>query len=82
MENKIKYEPNMTCPYCGNEEFYVKQSFKGTCDYNMRFDRNNGNVENGEMWQNAEMKDISKYAYCNGCNKRLFNMEDYYSYED
>lgn len=80
--DKIKYEPNMVCPYCGNEEFYVKQSFKGTCDYNMRFDRNNGNVENGDMWQNAEMKDTSKYAYCNDCNKRLFNMEYYYSYED
>ena len=78
MENKIHYSKDMKkCPYCGNEEFYVKQSFSGICEYNMRFDMGT-NVENGEMWDNATMKDLTKYAYCNNCDKRLFPIEEYY----
>ena len=26
------------CPYCCGEEYFIKQSFKGTCEYIVRFD--------------------------------------------
>lgn len=77
MAKKIQYSREMKeCPYCGNDEFYVRQSFKGTCDYNYRFDGKP--AENGEMWDNASMKDLTKYAHCNNCEKRLFPIEEFY----
>lgn len=76
MAKTIHYSPDMVCPYCGNAEFYVRQSYKGTCNYNMRFDMNNKEVENGEMHENAIYKTISKYAYCNDCGKRLFPISE------
>lgn len=62
------------CPYCRSEEYYIKQSFKGTCDYHIRFDGKE--AENGEMHSNAEYKNTSKYAWCSECNKRLFKLEE------
>ncbi|MEG0668693.1 MAG: hypothetical protein RR460_08690 [Clostridium sp.] len=67
-----KYIKN--CPYCGSEEYHIKQSYKGTCEYNLRFDGKE--VENGHMYGNSEFKNTSKYAWCNECNKRLFKIED------
>lgn len=62
------------CPYCGGEEYYIKQSYKGTCKYNIRFDGKE--AENGDMYENTEYINTSKYAWCNECNKRLFKLED------
>lgn len=75
-KREIHYKPDMVCPYCGNEEFYIKQSYKGTCEYNMRFDMDNRDVENGEMYDSAGYKTIGKYAYCNNCRKRLFPISE------
>ena len=66
----------MVCPYCGNEEFFINQRFTGTCECRMRFDMDNDNVENGEMYSNAEHKNIGKYAYCANCRKRLFPISE------
>ena len=74
MAKEIHYSPDMVCPYCGNEEFFIKQSFKGTCNFNMRFDMDNENVENGDMYDNVSFETIGKYAYCNNCFKRLFKI--------
>ena len=75
--DKIHYSEDMEkCLYCGNDEFYIRQSYYGTCEYNYRFDGKD--AENGEMWQNATMKDLTKYAYCNNCHKRLFPTKEYY----
>ena len=76
MAKVIHYSPDMVCPYCGNEEFYVKQSYRGVCNYNMRFDMNNDDVENGDMHEFAQYKTIGKYAYCNNCGKRLFPVSE------
>ena len=76
MAKAIHYSPDMVCPYCGNEEFYVRQSYQGTCECNMRFDMNNDDVENGGMFECAQYKTISKYAYCNNCRKRLFPISE------
>ena len=70
----MKISANITCcPYCGSEEYYIKQSFKGTCNYYMRFDGKE--ADNGEMWENSSIKNTSKYARCSNCNKRLFKIE-------
>ena len=32
MAQKIHYTKEMKeCPYCGNDEFYIRQSYSGTC---------------------------------------------------
>ena len=41
----------------------------------MRFDMDD-DVENGDMYDNAQSKIIGKYAYCNNCFKRLFKVEE------
>ena len=76
MGSKIHYSPDMVCPYCGSEEFFVKQSITGTCEYNMRFDMNNRDVYNGELYEGTVTKLIGKYAYCNRCFKRLFPLSE------
>ncbi|MBQ7067032.1 MAG: hypothetical protein IJN92_09470 [Lachnospiraceae bacterium] len=80
MAKKIHYTKEMKeCPYCGNDEFYIKQAYSGTCNYYMRFDMKNEKAENGEMYQSATHKDLTKYAYCSDCNKRLFLIDEYYN---
>lgn len=76
MAKEIHYSPDMVCPYCGSEKFYIEQSYKGTCSFYMRFDMDNDNVENGEMYSSATHKTIGKYAYCANCFKRLFKVEE------
>jgi hypothetical protein len=61
------------CPSCGSEEYYIKQSFKGTCNYVLRFDGKE--ADNSETHDNTEYRNVSKYAWCNECNKRLFKLE-------
>lgn len=79
MAKKIHYTKEMKeCPYCGNDEFYIRQSYSGTCNYYMRFDMRNEKTENGEIYQGASHKDLTKYAYCSDCDKRLFLIDEYY----
>lgn len=61
------------CPYCGGEEYYMKQSFKGTCEYIVRFDGEE--AENGHIYDNTEYKNTSKYTWCQNCDKKLFQLE-------
>jgi ribosomal protein L37E len=61
------------CPYCRNDEYIIKQSYSGTCDYGMRFD--DQEADNGEMWDNASFKNTSKYAWCRKCGRRLFKLD-------
>jgi hypothetical protein len=62
------------CPSCGSEEYYIKQSFTGTCNFRLRFDGKE--TDNGDMHDNTQYKNTSKYAYCNDCNKKLFELEE------
>lgn len=61
------------CPYCGSQEYYIKQRFSGVCNYYMRFDGKE--TENGGLHSNADYKCTSKYAWCRECNKRLFKLD-------
>lgn len=65
--------PITECPQCGNDEFYVKQKVSGTIDYNFKLDGSN-DAYNGEYLDYLKYTIISKYAYCNHCNKRLFKI--------
>lgn len=58
------------CPFCGNEEFYTKLQFRGSCWYNERFDGNE--ADNTEMYDGLLSYGGDK-AYCNNCNKYLGN---------
>lgn len=62
-----------SCPYCGSEEYYIKQSYTGYCEYHMKFDGKE--AENGEMWEGSRFKNTSKYAWCSECHKQLFELE-------
>jgi ribosomal protein L37E len=61
------------CPYCGSEEYVIKQQYSGTCHYGLRFDGEE--ADNGEMWNAAQWVNISKYAWCRQCGKRLFKLD-------
>lgn len=69
----MKIDKNIKeCPYCGSEEYYIKQSYTGKCNYFLRFDGKE--AENGEMWENSQFKNISKYAWCRECGKKGVKM--------
>lgn len=60
------------CPFCGNDEFYVKQYAYGTIICRKRFD--------GEVASNEDLYDCLNYkysgrAYCLNCDKYLGNLE-------
>ena len=72
---EIHYSAEMNkCPYCGDDEFFIKQRYSGTCEYRYRYDKKP--AENGEMYENARFKSIGKYAYCMNCGKRLFPISE------
>ena len=78
MAKKLHYSKDMMeCPYCGSDEFYVKQSYSGVCRFRMKIDGGQSN-NNGEMYDYAIHNDLTKYAYCNQCEKRLFPMDEFY----
>lgn len=62
------------CPYCGSIEYYIKQSYKGTGNYHIRFDGEE--AENGEYYENSSYKNTSKYAWCSECHKKLFELDN------
>lgn len=63
------------CPYCGNtKEFYVRQSYSGNFNFYMRFDGLEG--DNEDMYENAQHKITSKFAYCSKCHKKIFKLVD------
>lgn len=67
--------PIKECIHCGNDEFYVKQRISGTIRYNYKLDGTNG-AYNGDYINTLRYKTIGKYAYCNDCGKRLFEITE------
>lgn len=71
----MKIDKNIRCcPYCGSEEYYIKQSYKGTCNYFMRFDEKE--ADNTDTHANTIYQNTSKYAWCSECDKRLFKIDE------
>ena len=69
----MKKYPIEECPYCGNDEFYVKQKVSGNIEYNYKLD---GSIDayNGDYIDYLNYKTTSKYTYCNNCRKKLFEI--------
>lgn len=63
-----------SCPYCGSEEYIIKQHYFGDGEYYLRFDGKE--ADNSEFHANAEYRNTSKYAWCAECRKRLFKLEE------
>lgn len=77
MAKKIHYSEEMKeCPYCGGGEFYIRQSYRGETEYNYRFDGKE--TDNSEMYDYATYRNLTKYAYCKSCRKRLFPIKEFY----
>lgn len=77
MAKKIHYSEEMKeCPYCGHDEFYIKQYYSGETEFNYRYDGKE--ADNSEMYDYATHRDLTKYAYCKGCRKRLFPTKEFY----
>lgn len=70
MKNIDKYINK--CPHCGCDTYYIKQSITGTIKYRLRYDGKD--ADNTEMYENISYTNISKYAWCNDCDKRLFKL--------
>lgn len=74
-EVDVNKYPIAECTNCGNDEFYVKQRVSGLIRYNSKLDGNE-DAYNGDYIDYLNYKTISKYAYCNNCDKRLFKLTD------
>ena len=68
----ITDEPMDSCPHCGNDEYYVMQTFsgKGACNY--RFD--GGDADNTHMHDSVDYKE-QKTAFCTNCQKKLGHVD-------
>lgn len=66
---------DIICKNCGNnEEFYVKEQYKGVCYTYIRTD--NEVPDNTEMYGNAMHKLKSKFIYCADCDRKVCKVED------
>lgn len=71
----MKIDKNIKkCPYCEHDEYFTKETYKGTCEFRFRYDQ--GEADNSDMFDGAVYKRASKYAWCCKCYKRLFKLED------
>jgi predicted glycosyltransferase involved in capsule biosynthesis len=57
------------CPYCGNDEFYIRQTYSGTGNYYMSLTNQPG-VDNADMYHCLHTK-AGKTAYCQACEKPI-----------
>ena len=69
-----KYPPMKECPFCGCDEFYIKEYAKGYIHYRFRFDGEQ--AYNGDMYGGLDIRSASKFAYCSDCNRKLFRIEE------
>lgn len=57
------------CPHCGGSTWYELQRYSGVYEFRTNFD--GSEAENGDMFDGATYKTISKYAYCSSCNRKI-----------
>ena len=62
------------CPHCGGKDFFVKQSISGIGYFYGTLDGREG--DNTELHSGLKYKNLSKYAYCVDCQKRMFKITD------
>lgn len=62
------------CPYCGSqEEWYRKQTYKGTCKIGKKFSGEEAETYHcgTNIYDNAFHKDTSKFAFCGECDRKI-----------
>lgn len=64
-----------SCPYCGYDEFSIKQSYSGSGIYHRRFDGLEG-ADNAGMYDRLNTKS-GKIAYCSRCEKAIAQWDEY-----
>lgn len=69
LKEKIPYKK---CPHCGYDEFYIKERVSGIVHFNYKYNGDLG--DNSEVYDHINSKRIGKYAYCTGCNRKLFKV--------
>ena len=68
-------EPDIEkCPYCGNDEYYMRVRYSGEGIYRYRFDGEAAGNE--DMYDCLRDKPIGKFAYCCNCDKRIFRIKE------
>lgn len=60
------------CPYCGSEEYFIKQQASGRMLWRMRFDGEE--ADNATYYESLNVENESDYAWCSKCGKRLFKL--------
>ena len=68
----IKLKDLKKCPFCGHDEYYVKQYVYGSLICRERFDGKE--AENGEMYDGLNTGKFSGRAYCSKCHKLIGNV--------
>lgn len=63
------YTPKNPCKHCGSTEFYLKEKYKGYCEFRVDIDENK-ECENEDMYITAEHRLVSKFYWCANCHKR------------
>lgn len=57
------------CPFCGHDENIIKQRATAIVEYGTRFDGEE--ADNTGLHDGMEYKDISKFAFCRNCYKKI-----------
>lgn len=68
----VNFSSLTECPFCGCDEFYVRQHAKGTIKYYFSF--NGSEADNTDMYSTLSVSE-GKNVYCSQCNKFLGNRE-------
>ena len=62
------------CQHCGSTTYYIKQYVHG---YGMFIvDTTGKEVNNHELHEHLQYRNVGKYAYCVDCGKRFAKIED------
>lgn len=65
----MKLSDLQCCPFCGNDEFYIKQYVYGTIRTYEKFDGRE--ADNSEMYETLINKPTTERAYCERCGRFL-----------
>lgn len=73
MEENRKF-PVTECPHCGGGTITIKQYIHGYGEYYV--DLETGEIDASQLHEGLDYKNITKYAICSDCRKRLFKIDD------
>lgn len=67
--------PIKKCPKCEGRTIMIRQYISGYGRYYV--DLETGKIESTELHDYLNYKNVSKYAVCADCGKKLFKIDDY-----